>query len=285
MMYIPGNSPAMIQRSFIYGADGLILDLEDSVPIEEKDSARILVRNMLQEIDFGDCEVTVRINHLSTGYGEKDLRYIIPQKPDGIRYPKCETPEDIAQIDRIITEIEKENGIPTGNTKIFAILETAKGVFNAYEIASSSPRVTALVFGAEDFTASMHTNRSKSGEELLFARHRIVLAARVAGVDALDTVFGDINDMEGLRKETEFIKQLGFDGKSVIHPRQIEVIHDVFTPSQSEVERALRIVEAIKKAKERGTGVVAVDGRMVDAPVLVRAKRTLLLAGVNTDEE
>ncbi|MCD6420312.1 MAG: HpcH/HpaI aldolase/citrate lyase family protein [Synergistetes bacterium] len=285
MMYIPGNSPAMIQRSFIYGADGLILDLEDSVPMEEKDSARILVRNMLREIDFGSCEVTVRINHLSTGYGEKDLEYIIPERPDGIRYPKCETAEDITEMDKFITKIEESNGIPIGSIKIFAILETAKGVFNAYEIASSSPRITALVFGAEDFTASMHTNRSKTGEELLFARHRIVLAARVAGVDALDTVFGDINDTEGLKKETEFIKQLGFDGKSVIHPRQIEIVHSVFTPSQSEVEKALRIVEAIKKAKERGTGVVAVDGRMVDAPVLARAKRILLLAGVNTDEE
>ncbi len=284
MMYVPGNNPGLIGSAGIFGADGIILDLEDSVSISEKDAARNLVKRFLLSHDFGKCEVTVRVNHIDTPYGLDDLQEIVPCKPDGIRMPKCESAEEIRKIDEIMSEIEEKNGIEVGSVKLFAILETAKGVFNAYEIATASKRITALVFGAEDYTASMRTSRTKSGEELFYARSQIVLAARVAGVDALDTVFPDINDIEGLIKETKLIKQLGFDGKSVIHPSQIDPIHEVFTPTKEEIEKARRIIKAYKEAMERKSGVVALDGRMIDAPVVTRAKRTLFLAGELTEE-
>lgn len=280
MLYLPGNNPNMLLRGHLFKPDGLILDLEDAVAMREKDAARILVRDVLRQGQFGDCEVTVRINGMDTSYWKDDLEAVVPAGIHGIRVPKVEDPKDMVLLDETLSEIETRAGIPLGKTLIFCLLETAKGIWRAYEIATASKRVTAIIPGGEDLTADLRTNRSAEGTELEGVRKMLVLAARAAGVDALDTVFPRITDDEGLRKEVSFIKQLGFDGKSVIHPNQIPIIHDVFTPTEKEIEKAKRIVAAAKEAAERGLGAVSVDGRMVDRPVVKRAEFTLIRAGL-----
>lgn len=279
MLYLPGNNPNMLLRGWLFGSDGLILDLEDAVPIHEKDSARILVSRILKEGEFGSCEVTVRINGVDTEYWEKDLEAVVPFGIDGIRVPKVEGPETVKAVDEALTRIEREAGVTVGQTKICCLLETAQGIWNAYDVAKASTRVDAICPGGEDLTADLRTQRSDEGTELEGPRRQVILAARAAGIDAFDTVFPRINDDEGLIRETTFIKQLGFDGKSVIHPRQVPIIHSVFMPTEKEIDRARRIVAAAKEAAERGLGAVSVDGRMVDAPVVKRAQFTLTRAG------
>lgn len=279
MLYLPGNNPNMLLRGYLFGPDGIILDLEDSVPEGEKPAARVLVREALCKWDFGCCEVTVRINGMDTPHMEKDLEEIVPCGVDGVRLPKIEDPEQVRELDRMLSRIEVESGLEEGRTKVFCLLESARGIMRAYEIAAASPRVAAIIPGGEDLAADLRTSRSKDGTELDWARRYVVMAARAAGVDPLDTVFPNINDPEGLKAETEFIKQLGYEGKSVIHPSQIGVVHSVFTPKPEEVARARRIVEAAMEAKAQGKGAVSVEGRMVDAPVVKRAMRTLMLAG------
>jgi citrate lyase subunit beta/citryl-CoA lyase len=283
MLYLPGNNPNMLLRGHLFKPDGLILDLEDAVAMREKDAARILVRDVLRQGQFGDCEVTVRINGMDTSYWKDDLEAVVPAGIHGIRVPKVEDPKDMVLLDETLSEIETRAGVPLGKTLIFCLLETAKGIWRAYEIATASKRVTAIIPGGEDLTADLRTNRSAEGTELEGVRKMLVLAARAAGVDALDTVFPRITDDEGLRKEVSFIKQLGFDGKSVIHPNQIPIIHDVFTPTEKEIEKAKRIVAAAKEAAERGLGAVSVDGRMVDRPVVKRAEFTLIRAGLSEE--
>ncbi len=281
MLYLPGNNPNMLLRGHLFAPDGLILDLEDAVAVREKDAARVLVRDVLKRGEFGSCEVTVRINGLDTEYWRKDLEMLVPLgRLDGVRAPKVDDAATVRLLDEALSEIEEKAGIEVGRIKIFCLLETAKGIFNTYDIATASPRVAAVIPGGEDLTADLRTNRSPEGTELEGIRRSVIVAARAAGVDALDTVFPRITDDEGLRRETEFIKQLGFDGKSVIHPNQIPIIHDVFTPTEKEIERAQKIVAAAKEAAERGLGAVQVDGRMVDAPVVKRALFTLTRAGL-----
>jgi citrate lyase subunit beta/citryl-CoA lyase len=280
MLYLPGNNPNMLLRGHLFKPDGLVLDLEDAVAMREKDAARILVRDVLRQGNFGTCEVTVRINGMDTSYWKEDLEAVVPAGIHGIRVPKVEDPKDMVLLDETLSEIETRAGVPLGKTLVFCLLETAKGIWRAYEIATASKRVTAIIPGGEDLTADLRTNRSAEGTELEGVRKMLVLAARAAGVDALDTVFPRITDDEGLRKEVGFIKQLGFDGKSVIHPNQIPIIHDVFTPTEKEIEKAKRIVAAAKEAAERGLGAVSVDGRMVDRPVVKRAEFTLIRAGL-----
>ncbi|MDY3868970.1 MAG: CoA ester lyase, partial [Pyramidobacter sp.] len=194
-------------------------------------------------------------------------------------------PRTIHIVDEEISRLEDEHGIPQGRTKLFCILETAHGVWNAYDVAKASPRVTAILPGGEDLVADLRTSRSADGAELEWTRKMIVIAARAAGVDAIDTVYPRVSDDEGLRREAQLSKQLGYDGKSVIHPNQIPVIHEVFTPTEAEVERALRIVAAAKEAAERGLGAVSVDGRMVDVPVVKRAEYILVKAGLKGEAE
>ena len=284
MLYLPGNNPNMLLRGHLFTPDGLILDLEDAVAVSEKDSARTLIRAILKQGEFGNCEVTVRINGLDTEYWREDLAAITPFGISGIRAPKVESAETVHILDEELSALEDKNGLPIGSTKIFCLLETAKGIWNAYDIATASPRVTAIIPGGEDLTADLRTSRSAEGTELEWSRRMIIIAARAAGVDALDTVYPRITDDEGLRKEAGFIKQLGFDGKSVIHPNQIPIIHDLFTPTEKEVEQAQKIVAAAQDAAERGLGAVSVDGRMVDTPVVRRAEYTLLRAGQNGGE-
>ncbi len=280
MLYLPGNNPNMLTRGHLFGSDGLILDLEDAVSATEKDTARVLVREVLKRGEFGSCEVTVRINGLDTEFWRDDLAAIVPAGVGGVRAPKVESAQTVKDLDEELCAVEQKAGIPLGRTKIFCLLETAFGVWNAYDIAKASPRVAAIIPGGEDLTADLRTSRSAEGTELEWTRRMMIVAARAAGVDALDTVFPRITDDEGLRREVEFVKQLGYDGKSVIHPNQIAIIHDVYQPTEKEIESAKKIVAAAKDAAARGLGAVSVDGRMVDAPVVRRAEYTLLRAGL-----
>jgi citrate lyase subunit beta/citryl-CoA lyase len=284
MLYLPGNNPNMLMRGYLFRPDGLILDLEDSVTASEKDAARILVREVLTKCEFGECEVTVRINGVDTELWRDDISAVIPAGAVGIRVPKVDTPQTVRDVDEEISEVESRSGIPLGSTKLFCILESALGVWNAYDIATSSKRVTAILPGGEDLAADLRTNRSADGTELEWVRRMMIVAARAAGVDALDTVYPRISDDDGLRREAEFTQKLGFDGKSAIHPGQIRIIHEVYTPTEREVESAKKIVASAREAASRGMGAVTVDGRMVDLPVVKRAEFTLMRAGIVASE-
>lgn len=276
-MFMPGNNPAMLQNADIYGADTVIFDLEDAVAISEKDAARQLVYHAIKSLNYS-CEVAIRINHIQTPFGLDDLHVVLPAKPDLIRLPKAETAADIEEIDRIITQVETEQGFTPGCIKLMAAIETAKGLMNAYQIATASPRMVALAIGGEDFVADLRTSRSKEGHELFVARSQLVLAARAAGLMVIDSVFADVNDDDGFMAETKMIKQLGFDGKSVVNPRQIKMVKDIFAPTAKEIEQAKRIMTAYADALERNTGVIAVDGKMIDTPIVTRAERVLAYA-------
>lgn len=287
MMFVPGNNPAMMQDAFIYAPDSIMLDLEDSVTMAEKDAARLLVHHALKTIDYGNTEMVVRVNPLSTPYGKKDVEAVIKAGVDVIRMPKTETADEIRELEAEIEKVETELGC-LGRTQIMAAIESTLGVINAYEIATASKRMMGIALGAEDYSANLKTQRSPEGMELLLARQTIVVAARAAGIDALDTVYSNLNDMETFRKEVELIKQLGFDGKSIINPRQIEVVNEVFAPKEKEIQKSLTILAAIKEAEQRGSGVIAVNGKMVDRPVVIRAQRTIDLAiasGILTKED
>jgi citrate lyase subunit beta/citryl-CoA lyase len=275
----------MLLRGHLFNPDGVILDLEDAVAVSEKDAARILVRDVLRKGDFGNCEVTVRINAMDTDLWRSDIETVVPCGIDGIRIPKVENPKDIAIMDEALSHIESKAKMRVGKTLIFCLLETALGIWNAYDIAKASRRVAAICPGGEDLRADLKTTRSENSEELIGPRRIVVLAAHAAGVDALDTVYADITDDAGLRRETEWVKQLGFQGKSVIHPNQIPIIHDVFTPTDREIEQAKKIVEAAVEAAARGLGAVQVDGKMVDKPVVKRAEYTLQRAGLSAGGE
>lgn len=278
MMFVPASNPNMMVNAPVFKPDCIIFDLEDAISLREKDSARELIAEALKAIDYHDCEIFVRTNPLYTPFGEEDVRVLVAAGLRNVRLPMTETAEDIKKLDSLLTDIEKRIGLENGTVKILGAIETAKGVINAEKIATASSRMVGISFGAEDFTRTIGSERSKTGEELFVARSKIVLAAASAGIDAIDTVFSDINDDEGLRKETEMAKKLGFAGKSVIHPRQIGIVHDVFTPSKDDVEKALRVIHAIEEAEEKGLGVVSLDGKMVDAPVVARAEKTVRLA-------
>ena len=277
MMFVPGNNPAMMSDAFIYGPDSIMLDLEDSVTMAEKDAARLLVHNALKTIDYGDTEMVVRINPLNTPYGKKDVEAVVKAGVHVIRMPKTETAEEVIELEQEIEKVEKELGC-LGRTQIMAAIESTKGIINAYSIATASKRMMGIALGAEDYCANLKAQRTPSGDELLLARETIVVAARAAGIDALDTVYSNLNDMETFRKEVELIHRLGFDGKSIINPRQIEIINEVFTPTEKAIEKAKAIIAAIKEAEAKGSGVIAVNGKMVDRPVVIRAQRTIELA-------
>lgn len=277
MMFVPGNNPGMMADAHIYGPDSIMLDLEDSVTMAEKDTARLLVYNALKSIDYGDTEMVVRINPLNTPYGKKDIEAVVKAGVHVIRMPKTETAEEVVEVEREIERVEREIGC-LGRTKIMAAIESALGICNAYAIATASPRMMGIALGAEDYCANLKTQRTPDGDELRLARETIVVAARAAGIDALDTVYSNLNDMETFRKEVEFIHRLGFDGKSIINPRQIEVVNDVFAPTEKAIEKARTILAAIREAEKKGSGVIAVNGKMVDRPVVIRAQRTIDLA-------
>jgi citrate lyase subunit beta / citryl-CoA lyase len=288
MMFIPGNNPGMMRDAHIYGSDSLMFDLEDAVSMAEKDAARMLVYNAIKTIDYGKTEIVVRINPLDTPYGKSDIEAMVCAGAHVLRMPKTESAKDVRECDAYIGEMEKKHGIPVGTTLMMAAIEGALGVINAYEIATASDRLIGIALGAEDFCANMKCQRTLGGSELQLARQTLVLAARAAGIDALDTVYSDINNEEQLIYEAKLVHDLGFDGKSVINPRQIAPIHKVFAPAAKDIEKARRIVAALKEAEARGSGVISLNGKMVDKPVVIRAQRVLELArvsGILTEEE
>ncbi len=287
LLYIPGNNPGMLQNCSIYGADGVLLDLEDSISITEKDSARKLVKYALLSLDFGTVERVVRINGRETPFFEADLAEIVPARPDAIRLPKVDSAEDVIAADRIISRIEAEQGIEPGSVGIQAMLETARAIVNVNAIAAATPRLVGLTLGGQDLAADLGIKATKAGLELLYAKSAVVIAAKAFGLAAFDTVYTDVNDLEGLREQAAISVALGFTGKAAIHPSQIAVIHAAFAPGEKEVAKASRIMRAAHEAELRGLGVIAVDGRMVDAPVVAQAERTLelaVLAGMEVPE-
>ena len=285
MMFVPGNNPGMIKDAGIFGADCIMFDLEDSVAMTEKDTARFLVYNALTTLDYGNIEKVVRINDLSSGLGIEDLEAIVRAKPDVIRLPKTENAQDVIDCEAEIERIEREAGIPVGTTGMMAAIETAGGVLNAYEIAHSSKRLIGSALGAEDYVTDLKTTRSDDGTELFFARGMILNAARSAGIDALDTVYSDVNNEEGFIREATMIKKMGFSGKSIINPRQIAPLHEIFMPREKDLIKARAVMEAIREANERGSGVASLNGKMIDRPVVIRARYLLELAGENPDGE
>ena len=275
MLFLPGNTPNIIVNGEILGADAVILDLEDAVAPTEKDSARILVRNAIGRMGFGRCEVIVRINSIDTPFWKKDLDAIIPVRPSLIMPPKTGCAEDVRAVDAYITELEAKLGMERNSVRLIPLIETALGVENAFEIARASERVAAIFLGGEDLTADLHCKRTKEGNEINYARCRMVCAARAAGVEVYDTPFTDVNDDEGIRVDTEKAKSLGFTGKSAISPRHVQAINEVFSPSQADVDYAYEVMEAIRIGKEQGKGAVALRGKMIDAPIVNRAKQTI----------
>ena len=279
-LYAPGNNPRLLVGIELHGADCVLLDLEDSVPPVEKAAARILVKHLLATIDLP--EVWVRINPLSS-YGRDDLAEVLRSRPHGICLPKAESAADIGELDTEIARIEKELGIAEGSTWIMPIIETAKGVLHAEEICTANERVAIVAFGAEDFTRDLGAKRTQ--ESLLFARSMIVASAKASEVQVSDTVYPNVEDEDGLIAEARLARDLGFDGKGAITPRQIAPIHRVFSPSKEEIEEAQKIVAAAKAAEARGIGAIAIGGKMIDRPVLERARRTLKLAQELSGEE
>lgn len=275
LLFLPGNTPNMLINGGYLGADAVIFDLEDAVSPAEKDSARILVRNTLRYMDFGSCQTVVRINSVDTPYWKADIDALLPQKPALFLLPKVSTVQDILTVDAYIAEQENDHGLGRGAIGLIALIETALGVENAYLVASCSPRVKALFLGAEDLTADLQCKRTKEGREIEYARTRLVVAARAAGVDVYDTPFTDVNDDEGIVADAMLAKSLGFTGKASISPRHVDTINRVFSPSQEDIEYAYEVLDAIRLAKEQGKGAVALRGKMIDAPIVARAERTI----------
>ncbi len=275
MLFLPGNTPNMIINGDALGADCIILDLEDAVSPDEKDSARLLVRSAMKNMGFRGVEITVRINSIDTEYWRDDLDAIIPLKPDFIMPPKSGCAEDIKKIDAYITGIEEKCGMDKGGVKLIPLIETALGVENAFNIATASKRVAALFLGGEDLTADLRCKRTKSGNEINYARTRLVCAARAAGIDVYDTPFTDVNDDEGIIADAEYAKSLGFSGKAAIAPRHVRAINEVFSPSLKDIRYAQDVFEAIRLGKEQGKGAVSLRGKMIDKPIVERARQTL----------
>jgi citrate lyase subunit beta/citryl-CoA lyase len=267
-LYLPGNEPKYFVNAGLHGPDAVILDLEDSVHHAEKDAARLLVRNALRAVDFGSAERMVRINQLPLGLA--DLEEIVPQSPDLILIPKVETAAQVAEVDSAITRITAKHGI-TRPIWLMPILESALGIENAFAIATASERICALAIGLEDYTADLGVVKTPSGNESLYARQRVVNAAHAAHIQAIDSVFGDVADAEGLLRWGEASRAMGFEGMGCIHPMQIDVIHRAFAPSSTELEKALTIVAAFETAQAQSLGVVSLGSKMIDAPVVHRA--------------
>jgi len=288
MLFLPGNNPNMLINGNCLGADAVIFDLEDAVAPAEKDAARILVRNTMRYMDFRGCEIIVRINSVDTAYWKADIDAILPYKPNLILLPKTSTAQDALTADAYMTEVEAKLDMENGTVGLMPLIETALGVENSFAIASSCKRIQALFLGAEDLTADLQCKRTKEGREIEYARTRLVVAARAAGVDVYDTPFTDVNDDEGIVTDATLAKALGFTGKASISPRHVEVINAVFSPTQKEIDYAYEVMDAIALAKEQGKGAIALHGKMIDAPIVARAQRTIAMAealGICREEE
>ena len=278
MLFLPGNNPNLLINGNCLGSDAVIFDLEDAVAPAEKDAARILVRNTMRYMDFRGCETIVRINSVDTAYWQKDLDMILPLQPALILLPKSGCAEDVLTVDAYMTQLEEKLGMEKNTVGLMPLIETAAGVENSFAIASSTKRVQALFLGAEDLTADLQCKRTKEGREIEYARTRLVVAARAAGVQVYDTPFTDVNDDEGILVDAQLAKALGFNGKASISPRHVEVINAVFSPTQKEIDYAYEVMEAIETAKAQGKGAIALHGKMIDAPIVARAQQTIAMA-------
>ncbi|MEA3499599.1 MAG: aldolase/citrate lyase family protein [Candidatus Marinimicrobia bacterium] len=274
-LYLPGNSPKFFMNAGLHNADGIILDLEDSVSPDKKDEAKILVRNTLIKADFYNSEKMVRINQLPAGLD--DLKFVAPYNVNVILIPKCETAEQVIEVENKIEEIMNERKLKN-TIWLMPIIESALGVVNSYKIASASDKVIALAIGLEDYTADIGTERTSEGIESFFARSQIMNSAKATGVQAIGSVFSDVSDPDGLRKYVKDAKALGFDGIGCIHPRQIAIIHESFMPTKDEISKAKKIVDAFKDAEKKGLGVVSIGSKMIDPPVVKRAEQTLKMS-------
>lgn len=278
MIFLNAQRAALVQDAFVFQPDCVIFDLEDAVAESEKDSARIQLFNTLREVDYGDIERWVRINALDSNLFKEDIRAAVAGGAEGIRLPKTETAADVELVEKLIEAAEKEFGREIGSTMIMAALESPLAIINAYEIATSSKRMMGMALSAGDFTRTLQAKRTDAGHELFVARSQLLIAARAAGIMAFDTVYTDVDNMEAFEAETKFIVDLGFDGKSLISPKQIAPVHRAFTPTETEVEHAINIIEAIKENEKAGIGVLVVDGQMVDIAHVEGAQKTLRLA-------
>ncbi|MBE6981186.1 MAG: CoA ester lyase [Ruminococcaceae bacterium] len=278
MLFLPGNNPNMLINGNCLGADAVIFDLEDAVAPDQKDAARILVRNTMRYMDFRGCEIIVRINSIDTPYWKADVDEILPYTPGLILLPKTSCAADVLEADAYITEVEEKLGLAQNTVGLMPLIETAMGVENAFAIASATKRVQALFLGAEDLTADLQCKRTKEGREIEYARTRLVVAARAAGVAVYDTPFTDVNDDEGIVTDAALAKALGFTGKASISPRHVEVINSVFSPTQKDVDYAYEVMDAIALAKKQGKGAISLHGKMIDAPIVTRAQQTIAMA-------
>ncbi|HEP1372168.1 TPA: citrate (pro-3S)-lyase subunit beta [Streptococcus pyogenes] len=287
MMFVPGANAAMLRDAPLFGADSIMFDLEDSVSLKEKDTSRALVHFALKTFDYSSVETVVRVNGLDS-CGALDIEAVVLAGVNVIRLPKTETAQDIIDVEAVIERVERENSIEVGRTRMMAAIESAEGVLNARDIAKASKRLIGIALGAEDYVTNMKTRRYPDGQELFFARSMILHAARAAGIAAIDTVYSDVNNTEGFQNEVRMIKQLGFDGKSVINPRQIPLVNEIYTPTKKEIDHAKQVIWAIREAESKGSGVISLNGKMVDKPIVERAERVIALAtatGVLSEED
>ncbi|HEP4394490.1 TPA: citrate (pro-3S)-lyase subunit beta [Streptococcus pyogenes] len=287
MMFVPGANAAMLRDAPLFGADSIMFDLEDSVSLKKKDTSRALVHFALKTFDYSSVETVVRVNGLDS-CGALDIEAVVLAGVNVIRLPKTETAQDIVDVEAVIERVERENSIEVGRTRMMAAIESAEGVLNAREIAKASKRLIGIALGAEDYVTNMKTRRYPDGQELFFARSMILHAARAAGIAAIDTVYSDVNNTEGFQNEVRMIKQLGFDGKSVINPRQIPLVNEIYTPTEKEIDHSKQVIWAIREAESKGSGVISLNGKMVDKPIVERAERVIALAtaaGVLSEED
>ena len=278
MMFMNAQKPSLIKDAYIYGADSIILDLEDAVAENQKDAARFSLYHALTTVDYGKTEVIVRINGLDTPHWEEDIRVCVAGGADGIRIAKCESAQDVKIVAEHVEKAEREFGVEVGRTLLMAALESPKGILNAYEICQASDRLFGVAISGGDFRRCMQTKPTVDGIDMVVARGQMLLAARAAGVQCFDTVFTDLDDMEGFIRETQQNKAMGFDGKSLINPKQIRPVHDIFTPSEKEVIQAELWVSAFREAQAQGIGVFSVNGKMLDVAFIPGAERILRLA-------
>lgn len=284
MLFMPGANSAMLSTAFVFKPDSIMFDLEDAVSLREKDAARILVFHALQHPAYRDIETVVRINPLDTPFGQDDLEAAVRGGVDIVRLPKTDSADDVRRLEAEIARIEGECGRVVGSTQLMAAIESASGVVNAVSIATASPRMMGIALAGFDYVMDMQTERG-DGTELFFARCAVLHAARMAKIDAFDVVFPDVNDDAGFLKEVDLIRRLGFNGKSLINPRQIELLHNAYAPTEEEVEHARRVVAAADRAEREGLGVIALNGRMIDAPIVNHARRVIqnaLASGVRS---
>ena len=277
-MFLNAQTPSLIKDPYIYKADSIMLDLEDAVAENQKDAARFSLFHALKEIDYRGAERVVRINGLDTDLWKEDVRVSVAGGCDCIRIPKTETAEMVKAVEAEVIKAEKEFERPEGSTLIMAALESARGVLNALEVCESSERMMGIALSGGDYTKDLQTKITGTGVELMGARQLMIIAARAAGVQCFDTVFTNLNDMEAFRREVEIIHMMGFDGKSIINPRQISIVHEIFTPTQKDIIFAEKVVREIDSKKALGIGVFTVDGKMIDIAFYDGAKRTIELA-------